>query len=91
MNPPLRVFNGVSPNGDGFNDFLEIENIEFYPDNTVINLNRWGAEIERLQGYNNQDIIFDDATLPTGTYYYHIIPGVSDVSEVTGHFLLVID
>ena len=91
VNPPLSVFNGVSPNGDGFNDFLEIENIEFYPDNTVIILNRWGAEIERLQGYNNQDIIFEDATLPSGTYYYHIIPGVSDVSEVTGHFLLVID
>jgi gliding motility-associated-like protein len=91
VNPPITVFNGVSPNGDGFNDFLEIENIEFYPDNTVIILNRWGAEIERFQGYNNQDIIFDNANLPSGTYYYHILPGVQDVQEVTGHFLLKID
>jgi gliding motility-associated-like protein len=90
-NPPITVFNGVSPDGDGFNDFLEIENIEAYPDNTVIILNRWGAQIAKYQGYNNQDIVFNNATLPSGTYYYHILPGVKDIQEVTGHFVLKID
>jgi len=90
-NPPISVFNGVSPNGDGFNDFLDIKNIEFYPDNIVVILNRWGAEIVRFQGYNNQDIVFKDASLPSGTYYYHIIPGVKDVKEITGHFVLKVD
>jgi gliding motility-associated-like protein len=70
---------------------LEIENIEFYPTNLVIILNRWGEEIDRYQGYNNQDIVFKNSTLPSGTYYYHIIPGVEGVKEVTGHFLLKID
>ncbi len=87
-NPPLRVFNGVSPNGDGYNDFLEIENIEFYPNNVVIILNRWGDKIAEFQGYNNQNVVFKDASLPSGTYYYHVIPGVDGVSKVTGHFLL---
>jgi gliding motility-associated-like protein len=91
VNPPITVFNGVSPDGDGFNDFLEIENIEFYPENVVIILNRWGAEIAKYQGYNNQDVVFNDATLPSGTYYYHILPGIKDVNEVTGHFVLKIE
>jgi gliding motility-associated-like protein len=91
VNPPITVFNGVSPDGDGFNDFLEIENIEFYPENVVIILNRWGAQIAKYQGYNNQDVVFNDATLPSGTYYYHILPGVTEVNEVTGHFVLKID
>jgi gliding motility-associated-like protein len=90
-NPPILVFNGVSPDGDGFNDFLEIENIEAYPNNTVIILNRWGAELDRFTGYNNQNIIFDRSDLPSGTYYYHILPGIPEVEPVTGHFLLIND
>lgn len=90
-NPPIKVFNAVSPNGDGFHDFLEIENIEFYPNNIVIILNRWGAEISRYQGYNNKDIIFNDANLPTGIYFYHILPAEEGSSPVTGHFVLKID
>ena len=89
--PPLRVYNGVSPNGDGYNDFLVIENIEFYPNNRVIILNRWGAKVAEFDGYNNQDVVFDDASLPAGTYYYHIVPGVQDVPTLTGHFLLKTD
>ena len=90
-NPPITVFNGISPNGDGYNDFLVIENIEFYPNNTVIILNRWGDKVAEFSGYNNQDVVFNDASLPSGTYYYHIIPGVDGVNKVTGHFLLKVD
>ena len=90
-NPPLKVFNGVSPNGDGYHDFLEIENIEYYPNNTVIILNRWGGEVARYHGYNNQDIVFNDATLPSGTYYYQILPEVEGAQNLTGYFLLKID
>ena len=89
--PPLRVYNGVSPNGDGYNDFLVIENIEFYPNNRVIILNRWGDKVAEFKGYNNQDVIFDDASLPAGTYYYHIVPGANGVPTLTGHFLLKTD
>lgn len=96
-NPSLKVFNGVSPNGDGYHDFLEIENIEYYPDNTVIILNRWGGEVSRLAGYDNQGIIFNDASLPSGTYYYHVVynyvtpDGENKSDHITGHFLLKVD
>lgn len=90
-NPPVFVFNAVSPNGDGFNDFLEIENIEFYPDNTVLIVNRWGKKIEELKGYNNVDVVFNDPNLPSGTYYYHILLGVPNTEPVTGHFILKTD
>jgi gliding motility-associated-like protein len=87
-NPPIKVYNVVSPNGDGYHDFLEIENIEYYPDNIVIILNRWGVEISRYESYDNQSTIFNTSTLPAGTYYYHILLGKEDVNPATGHFLL---
>lgn len=90
-NPPIKVFNAVSPNGDGYHDFLEIENIEFYPDNTVIILNRWGNEVGKYKGYNNQDVVFNTSTLPAGTYYYHVLSGVDAVDPLTGFFLLKYD
>ena len=90
-NPPIKVFNAVSPNGDGFHDFLEIENIEFYPNNTVIILNRWGDQVFKFQGYNNQDIVFESTTLPAGTYYYHVLSGVDEVNTKTGFFILKLD
>lgn len=96
-NPPLRVFNGVSPNGDGYHDFLEIENIEYYPNNTVIILNRWGGEVARYQGYDNQSVIFNDATLPSGTYYYNVVyhyqtpSGIDETEKIAGYFLLKVD
>ena len=90
-NPPLKVFNAVSPNGDGYHDFLEIENLEFYPDNTVIILNRWGNEVSRYQGYNNQDVVFNLTTLPAGTYHHHVLSGIDAVDPLTGFFLLKYD
>ena len=34
--------NIITPNGDGKNDFLEITDIDLYPDNTITITNRWG-------------------------------------------------
>lgn len=90
-NPPISVFNAVSPNGDGFHDFLEIENIESYPNNLVVILNRSGNEVARFNGYNNASVSFSDTTLPSGIYYYFIVSGVSEVSTVKGHFVLKTD
>lgn len=90
-NPPLKVFNAVSPNDDGIHDFLEIQNIEFYPENTVIILNRWGSKVAEFTGYNNQNIVFTTTTLPEGTYYYHILPNKPDVKSLSGFFVLQYD
>ena len=89
-NPPISVYNAVSPNGDGYHDFLEIKNIEFYSGNLVIILNRWGSEVDKIQGYNNQDKVFRGNGLPSGVYYYVIQPGPGS-SDISGDFVLKLD
>ena len=72
------VFNEFSPNGDGVNDFLIINCIESYPNNTLRIYNRWGNIVYEKRGYNNEfeGISNGRATvnvsekLPVGTYYY---------------------
>lgn len=77
----LVVYNGISPNGDGRNDFFFLKGIENYPDNTVEIYNRWGVKVYEAKGYNNTNIRFDGYShgratvnkgrlLPTGTYFY---------------------
>ncbi|MBC5839496.1 T9SS type B sorting domain-containing protein, partial [Flavobacterium muglaense] len=77
----LEIFNAVSPNDDGRNDFFRIEGIDAYPDNTVEIYNRWGVLVYERSGYDNDSKAFrgisegratvnQSAPLPTGTYYY---------------------
>ncbi|CAA0188795.1 Protein of unknown function precursor containing a C-terminal secretion signal. Putative adhesin [Tenacibaculum maritimum] len=77
------VFNEFSPNGDGINDYLKIECIEKFKDNTVEIFNRWGNTVYRVKGYSNNDPnnrfegisngranIQVEKKLPVGTYFY---------------------
>ncbi|MCP1997471.1 gliding motility-associated C-terminal domain-containing protein [Flavobacterium sp. HSC-61S13] len=75
------IYNAVSPNGDGENDYFIIDNIERYPNNTVQIYNRWGVKVFDTSNYNSNDNVFKGYSdgrvtvkkndkLPTGTYYY---------------------
>lgn len=75
------VYNGITPNGDGDNDFFFIDGIEKYPNNTVQIFNRWGVKVFTTSGYNETNNVFkgksDGRTtlnrneqLPVGTYFY---------------------
>ena len=77
----IKVFNAISPNGDGENERFYIRGLECYPDNTVEIYNRWGVLVFEKDGYNNQDKVFKGMSegrttiksaegLPVGTYYY---------------------
>ncbi|HWY10345.1 MAG TPA: gliding motility-associated C-terminal domain-containing protein [Bacteroidia bacterium] len=74
----IEIFNGVTPNGDGHNDFFYIGNIEEYPKNNVTIYNRWGQQLAHIDGYNNIDKKWDGTMngtgnlAPTGTYFYII-------------------
>ncbi|WP_460680873.1 T9SS type B sorting domain-containing protein [Mucilaginibacter koreensis] len=59
--------NIITPNGDGKNDVLEIENIGFYPNSQLLIFNRWGNEVYRSENYNNT---WNGSGLADGTYYY---------------------
>ena len=67
----IIVYNGFSPNGDGFNEVFKIENIQRFPDNTLQIYNRWGNLVFETSGYNNTwDGTHRGADLPDGTYFY---------------------
>ncbi len=69
----LQVGNAFSPNSDGKNDFFEINNILFYPNNTVFLYNRWGKKVLEQSSYKNNWAGDDSVT--SGTYYYVVDPG----------------
>lgn len=52
----IKVFSGVTPNGDGVNDVFYIENIREFPNNRVSIYNRWGKLMFETNGYNDLDV-----------------------------------
>lgn len=77
----FEIFNGITPNGDGINDYFRILGIENYPDNNVKIFNRWGVQVYEVNGYGQGNNLFygisegratlqQDRELPSGTYFY---------------------
>lgn len=77
------IYNAVSPNNDGINDFFNIDGIENCPKNTVQIYNRWGVKVYETSSYNTFGNVFKGVSegrvtlnqnekLPTGTYFYNI-------------------
>lgn len=75
------VYNAVSPNGDGYNDYFRIDNIQRYPNNKVEIYNRWGVLVYETTSYDSKGNVFEGISegrvtmnknekLPSGTYYY---------------------
>jgi len=64
----ILVFpNVITPNADGYNDYLEIKNADKYPNNLLQVFNRWGKMVYEQQNYDNK---WDGGNLADGTYYY---------------------
>jgi gliding motility-associated-like protein len=77
------VNNYISVNSDDSNEYLHIEGIERYPDNSIEIFNRWGVLVYKIEGYNNGLNVFRgisegrltvnlNGKLPEGTYYYFL-------------------
>ena len=79
----LKIYNGVSANADGLNDYFFIDCIDYFPNNNVQIFNRDGTKVWESDAYNNNDIRFDGFSnvgrgglqLPAGTYFYIIEKG----------------
>ena len=66
---------GLSPNGDGFNDCLILDHLEDRDDIDRIDVfNRYGTKIYELNEYVDQWCGYDNEgkTVPVGTYFYII-------------------
>ena len=64
----VKTYNVITPNRDGLNDVLVIDNIGLYPGNTFTIFNRWGREIYKTTNYQNN--WGTDDTIATGNYFY---------------------
>ncbi len=93
----LGPIKGVSPDGDGINDFWRIVGINAFPQNQVKIFNRWGNVVWETAGYNNFDRVFVGTgnqltslgadELPEGTYFYSITLG-DGTDPLQGFFVL---
>jgi len=73
----IKVYSGLTPNGDGSNDSWVIDNIGLYPDNDISIFNRWGEKVWSRSGYDNAKVVWSGENesgglLPDGTYFYLI-------------------
>lgn len=72
--PVLTADEVITPNDDGYNDALVINNFNPNdPDNksSIIIYNQWGGVVYQATPYmNDWDGTYNDVPLPAGTYYY---------------------
>jgi gliding motility-associated-like protein len=76
----FKIYEGISPNGDGKNDYWRIDGIEGYPNNSIRIFDRFNNLVYETHGYSNETNhwtgqsnhgISRDA-LPDGTYFYAV-------------------
>ncbi|MBC8054923.1 MAG: gliding motility-associated C-terminal domain-containing protein [Sphingobacteriaceae bacterium] len=72
----LIIPNVFTPNGDGVNEKFEIKNLEFYKENEISIINRWGNSVYEKKNYEN---LWDGSGLDEGTYFF-----VLKVKNATG-------
>lgn len=71
----VYVYNGFTPNGDGYNDHWIIDGAELQRNVTVRIYNRWGNLVWQGDHYDNTNVVWkgldmNGNTLPDGTYFY---------------------
>ncbi|NER17966.1 BspA family leucine-rich repeat surface protein [Spongiivirga citrea] len=90
---------GLSPDGDGINEFWNIDGIEEYPNNTVEIYNRWNDLVFQINNYDNGRNVFrgvaNKATslgagdLPEGTYFFNIIVNEGSATQTKTGFVVL--
>ena len=90
----IEIFNGISPNGDGMNDYFRIRFLP--PQSRVMIFNRWGDIVYDQAEYDGTDPSkrfegnsTSGTALTIGTYFYKIVlpdnPLNTGKSEYTGY------
>ena len=87
----ITVYNVFSPNGDGINEYFEIEHAERFPEMLVEVYSRWGDLLFSTKGYDSGSRWDGNARgkeAPVGTYYYIVIP-YPGAKPITGHVTII--
>lgn len=85
----IVIPNSFSPNGDGINDFWNIEALITYPQSIMIVFNRYGQQVYHDIGYSKPwNGTYDGKTVPAGTYYY-ILDLKNNTPMMTGWVVVI--
>ncbi|WP_276372285.1 gliding motility-associated C-terminal domain-containing protein [Chryseolinea sp. H1M3-3] len=85
----FNIKNVITANGDSQNGFLYIENIEKYPSNEVVLLDRWGVQVFRKDNYvNDWDARNNGEFLPAGQYV--CVVKINDTGKVLSRTVSII-
>ncbi len=91
----IIVPTGISPNGDGMNDYLIINGVECFNTVDMQVFNRWGDMVYTDNNYQNSNpwtgyYSRNYQFLPSGTYFYILIlnEGLEDEEKHTGYIEL---
>lgn len=69
----LRVYDIITPNGDGRNDTWKLRNAELYPNAEVFVYNRWGRLVFHTRDLTEEwDGTYNGKVLPNDSYHYVI-------------------
>jgi gliding motility-associated-like protein len=77
----IVIYNALSPNGDGLNDYFNITGLEKFAENSLEIYNRYGVKVFEAADYGTNENWFRGISqgrvtlnkgdgLPTGTYFY---------------------
>ncbi|MEM8908139.1 MAG: gliding motility-associated C-terminal domain-containing protein, partial [Bacteroidota bacterium] len=84
------VPNIVTPNNDGFNDYLTVPCLDDFPNNELRVYNRWGDRVHLAQPYRNDwEATFNGAPLPAGTYFYILQLDPNSAESLQGYFTVI--
>ena len=71
--PEIVIPSGFTPNGDGWNDTWQLDQIDQFPEAEVEVYSRWGELLFQSVGYKTPwDGTYNSGLVPVGTYYYAI-------------------
>jgi gliding motility-associated-like protein len=85
----VTIPNAFSPNGDGINDYWNIDALVTYPESITQVFDRYGRQVFQSTGYASPwDGAYSGKPLPAGTYYY-IIDLKNGQPKLSGWVLLV--
>ena len=87
----LSYPNAFTPNGDGINDYWEIEGLSDYPRAEVRIISRWNSILYKAYANNFTawDGSFKGQKVPQGTYYFVIQLNDSEKSTVLGNLSVI--
>ena len=85
----ITIPNTFSPNGDGINDYWQIDALITYPESTMQVFDRYGQQVYRSEGYSTPwDGRYNGQPLPAGTYYY-VLDLKNNTPKISGWVLIV--